>query len=103
MGRMEEKRVLKRKKRYVNICLMILFILLILGVVATDYAIRDMMALFDGGQLLAYWRDANRHYIEIFGSEYYFDEALVYESLKGYIEWTRLKSGELIKWLKGLL
>lgn len=103
VGRMEEKKVLKRKKRYVRLGLLLLLSLLVLGLLATDYALRNMMALFDGGQLFSYGRENNIHYLEIMGHEFYIDHENIYGNFVTYIEWTKGKSVALFESIKALI
>ncbi|MBM7614668.1 hypothetical protein [Alkaliphilus hydrothermalis] len=100
---MEKKRRLKKDKRYVNLILMLLLFVLISGIVATDYALRDMMALFDGGRLFTYQQQGNLHHFEVFGDQFYIDQEQVVAGVKRSIQWGKVYGGNVIEKVKQLI
>lgn len=73
MSRVERKKVEKKSKKYFKICLFIQIILLIFGLIAVDFEIREMLGI-DESSLIGYKQLENRQYIvHIMGESYLVD------------------------------
>ncbi|KAB3530738.1 hypothetical protein F8153_06410 [Alkaliphilus serpentinus] len=102
MSRMELKKQRKKSTRMVKLLFLLIFLLLLGGLMATDYTMREMLAIYDG-KLLGYERMEDLHGIYLMGNIYYIDGALVREKVSLWTSEIREWIDKGYRWIKDKL
>lgn len=103
MSRMELKKQQKKSTRFISFVFMLIFIILIAGLMATDYAMREMLALFDGSRLLGYGRVEELHEIYLMGDIYYINQTEAKEQVTQWATSIKAWINSGYRWIKDKL
>lgn len=77
MSRVEQKKLKKRKSYRVSMLIFLIVLFLFVGIVITDNALKQMMALEEEGPVLGYERQEHYHLINLLGRTFYIDQRVI--------------------------
>ena len=72
MGRVEQRKQIRKKRKRARFLIICLLIFMILGLVATDYAIREMLAI-EESRVIGFTRELDNYKIYFMGEEFFIE------------------------------
>ena len=89
MNRVERKKLKKKKGFTTTILVVCLIVFLFIGIIITDNALRQMMALGEEGRVFGYEREENYHLINLLGRTFYVDQRVIDDKTREASLWLR--------------
>ncbi|SCX94921.1 hypothetical protein SAMN03080606_00556 [Alkaliphilus peptidifermentans DSM 18978] len=99
---MEAKKNEKKKRRKLRLVFSLIMVLLISGLIATDYATREMMAIVDG-RVLGYTKNDNIHSFFLLGDVYDIDQKVMMDSIHNFLYQARVYFIKSSNWISKLI
>ncbi len=79
MSRLERKKLKKKKSHRTTFLVILIIAFLFIGIIITDNALRQMMALGEEGRVFGYERVDNLHLVDLLGRTFYIDQRIIDE------------------------